>query len=144
MPLLWDELALPGDVEETASKIRRVALAVHREVGPGFREATYQRCLAHALRQAGHRVDEHVAISVEFRGIAIPRAGEADMLVDDVVVVELKAREAVHPNHVAQLVGYLRAMDKPLGILLNFHARSLLREGYSRAVHPRYLVPRER
>jgi len=85
-------------------------------------------------------VRERVKLSVRFRDIELANAAEADFIVDDAVVVELKARESVHPNHVAQLRGYLQATGLPLGLLFNFHASVLIRQGYERVVHPRFLV----
>lgn len=137
--LVWQELPLPPGAEEVAYAVRRAALRVHRSVGAGFREHVYQRCLAHALRGAGHSVDEHVTLAVRFDGMTIPQAGEADLIVDRCVVVELKARPDMHPAYRAQVLGYLRATGHPLGLLLNFHASRPLTEGYDRIVHPDFL-----
>ena len=136
----WIESPLPEEAERIAKIVRACAIAVHREVGPGFRENIYQRCLAHALRQAGLRVEERVKLSVRFRDLELPNAAEADLIVEGFVVVELKARETVHQNHIAQLRGYLLATNLPIGLLFNFHAPILMRQGYERVVHPRYLV----
>lgn len=138
----WVELALPHEAEAVGARVRAAAIQVHREVGAGFREHVYQRCLAQALRDNGHQVAEYVQTSVQFRGVPIARSGEVDMIVDDLVVIELKAREALHPNHVAQVVGYLRATGLPLGMLFNFHASLLMKHGYARVVHPSFLVRR--
>lgn len=134
----WRELPLPDDIEKLAARVRGIAIAVHREVGAGFRESIYQRCLAHALREAGHEVQEFVPIAVRFRGLILERAGIADILIDGKLVVEVKAREAIAPAHEAQVVGYIRALDLPLGLLLNFHAPNLVAGG-KRVVHPRFL-----
>lgn len=136
----WRELPLPAEVEALGSRVKRAALIVHREVGPGFREATYQRCLAHLLRESGHEVKEFVSLDVDFRGLRLHDAAEVDMIVDDLVVVELKAREAFHPTHSARTVSYLRQTGIDLGLLFNFHAVTLLKHGYRRLVHPRHLV----
>lgn len=138
--MAWLELPLPPETEALAYKIRGIALAVHTEVGAGFREHVYQTCVVHALRQAGHTVEERRAISVRFRGITIHRAGEPDIIVDGQVIVELKARPALHPAHRAQVLGYLKATDLPVGLIFNFHAPVLLHGGTDTVVHPRYLV----
>ena len=139
----WTELPVPEAAEKIAARVRHAALAVHREVGPGYREHVYQTCLAHALREVGLTVEERVKLHVRFRGLVIANAAEADLIVNGLVVVELKARDDVHPAQIAQLVGYLRSTDAPLGLLFNFHALLLMKEGYERVVHPRYLVKSE-
>ena len=98
--MAWTESALPSEVERVAASVRHAASMVHREVGPGFREATYQTCLAHALHLAGHDVEQYVPVTVEFRGLRIPGAAEVDLVVDHLLIVELKAREAFHSSHV--------------------------------------------
>ena len=135
----WKERPLPAEVEELAEQIRTIALEVHREVGAGFRENVYQTCLAHALRQAGHKVVERESVSVRFRDIVISRAGEPDMVVDGKVVVELKAHSVMHASYRAQVVGYLKATGHPVGLLFNFHAPVPPRGGTDTLVHPRYL-----
>lgn len=136
---VWRELPLPNDVEQLASRVRGVALRVHREVGPGSREHVYQTCLAHALREEGLCVAERVPLAVRFRGLTIHRAAEADMIVNEALIIELKARDHVHPSHVAQLPGYLQATGHPMGLVFNFHAPRL-RTGTERVVHPRCLL----
>lgn len=136
----WTELPLPGAAERLAIKVRRVAAVVHREVGAGFRESVYERCFAHALREAGCVVQTRVPLTVNFRGLSIRRAGEADVIVDGMLVVELKAREAIHASNTAQLLGYVRAANVPIGLLFNFHAPVLMKHGYRRVVHPKYLT----
>lgn len=135
----WRELPLPDGVDAIVDEIAAQAHRVHKVVGPGFREAVYRRCLAHALAGQGHRVDEHVPLSVQFDGLLLPRAGEVDLVVDGQVVVETKAREAFHPSHRAQLLSYLRAGNYAAGLLLNFHASLLFKHGYERMVHPQFL-----
>lgn len=136
----WRELPLPTEVELTGARVKAAAMRVHREVGAGFRENVYQRCLVHTLRENGHAVRERVSLTVRYRGLELPRAGEADLIVDDQVVVELKARETMRHEYTAQVLGYLRATDLALGFVFNFHAPLLMKGGYARVVHPRYLV----
>lgn len=138
--MAWKELPLPEEVETLAARIRATAIAVHREVGPGFREGVYRRCLAHGLRLAGHEVEVHRPLTVAFRGLVVERAGEPDLIVDRRVVVELKARESIHVNHTAQLMSYVRNTGVPLGLLFNFHVPLLMKQGYQRVVHPEFLV----
>jgi GxxExxY protein len=136
----WIERDLPDDITTLLEEIRGIAVDVHREVGAGFRENVYQVCLAHALRQAGHKVIERESVTIRFRGIVIARAGEPDMIVDDKIVVELKAHPTtLHSSYRAQVVGYVKATGLDAGLLFNFHASVLLKNGTDTVVHPRYL-----
>jgi len=95
------------------------AFEVIHELGSGFLESVYQNALALALAQNGHKVESEKPLQVRFRGV---RVGEffADLLVDDTVVVELKAAKALAPEHQAQVINYLNSSGLEVGLLLNF------------------------
>ena len=105
--------------KEITQKVIGVFFDVYNELGHGFLESVYQRSLAIAFQTAGVKVQTRVKIPVWFRG---QRAGqfEADMLVEDVVLLELKVARCLERSHIAQLLNYLRATDIELGLLLNF------------------------
>lgn len=105
--------------QELTGKVIGVFYEVHRELGHGFLESVYQRCLKIALKAAGVQVCCQVAIPVWFRGHQVGQF-EADMLVERVVLLELKAVRALESSHQAQLLNYLRATDIEVGLLLNF------------------------
>ena len=105
--------------EDLTEKIIGVFYAVYNELGHGFLESVYEHAMAIALREAGFQVVQQAPISVHFRGQTI---GEfrADLLVNDEVIVELKAARAIEKAHEAQLMNYLRATKIEVGLLMNF------------------------
>ena len=118
----------PNDI---SAQILDAAIKVHRELGPGLLESTYEVCLAYELRQRGLRVHTQVSLPVIYDGMRIDAGYRVDVLVEDQVIVELKAIEKVLPLHEAQLLTYLRLADKRLGILLNFNV-TRLKDGFKR------------
>lgn len=107
---------------ELTGKIIRVFYEVYNELGHGFLESVYQKCLGISLQQAGLSVCSRVAIPVWFRGERVGQF-EGDMLVEGSVLLELKAVRALESSHQAQLLNYLRATDIEVGLLLNFGLR---------------------
>jgi len=118
---------ITGDIVDSAMK-------VHSALGPGLLETAYEGCLAHELRKRGHSVSAQVTLPVVYEDVRIDTGFRVGMLVDDVVVVELKAVESVAPIHEAQLLTYLRLAGKTVGLLINFNVLRL-RDGIKRMVH---------
>jgi GxxExxY protein len=110
--------------EKLTETIIGCAMKVHRELGPGFLESVYQNALAHELRKAGLRVECEKLIRVTYDGVAVGDFS-TDMLVEDVVLVENKAVQALNSAHEAQIVNYLTATGIEIGLLLNFGAGTL-------------------
>lgn len=109
------------------------AIAVHRGLGPGLLETAYQTCLVHELRKRGLNVAREIAVPAVYDGVQLDCGYRIDLLVDDAVVVEVKAVERVLPVHEAQLLTYLKLANKPLGLLINFNV-DLLKNGVVRRV----------
>ena len=109
------------------------AIEVHRRVGPGLLESAYEECLVRELSLRGLSLVRQRAISLEYKGIEIPNAYRVDLLVEDLVVVEVKAVTEVLPVHEAQLLTYLRLLDVDVGLLINFGAPTI-REGLRRMI----------
>jgi len=109
-------------MRELSGRILGCAIEVHRELGPGLLESVYRHCLAHELRAAGITVRQEVSIPVRYKGELFDCGFRADLLVEDVLLVELKAVERLLPIHEAQLLTYLKLSDLRLGLLLNFNA----------------------
>lgn len=104
---------------ELTEAIIGCAFDVHKELGPGFLESVYERALRLALRQQGWIVQSQHPVRVMFRGASVG-CFYADLLVDRLVVVELKAARSLAPAHLAQVINYLKAADLEVGLLLNF------------------------
>jgi GxxExxY protein len=127
-------LADPGGVNQLTQQIIGAAIRVHREFGPGLLESTYTACLNMELRARKLRVESQVAVPVVYLGLRLDVGYRIDMLVDDRVVVEIKAVESVAPIHRAQVLTYLKLRQCPVGLLLNFNV-PVLKEGIVRIVN---------
>jgi GxxExxY protein len=108
-----------GKHADLSEKIINIFYQVHNELGFGFSEKVYQRAFAIALRESGFKVDEQVAIKVYYHGQIV---GEyvADMVVDNVILLELKSVSAILEEHEAQLLNYLKATEIEVGYVMNF------------------------
>ncbi len=107
------------------------AIAVHSTLGPGLLEKTYELCLAHELKSRGFRASKQVGLPLLYRDLLVEDAYKIDVLVNDLVVVETKAIEALLPVHRGQLLSYLRFGKFKLGFLLNFNV-ARMRDGIVR------------
>ena len=110
------------------------AITVHRELGPGLLESTYEACLAYELAQMGHKVERQKPVPIIYREVQLECGYRLDLLVDDEVVVELKAIETLLPVHAAQLLSHLRLAKKRVGLLINFNVQ-MLKRGIRRVVN---------
>ena len=117
-------------------KIIGCAMKVHSELGPGFLESIYQKALVHELEKAGLKVECEKAITVQYDGVTV---GDffADVLVEDGVILELKANHALVPANEVQLVNYLTATGIELGLILNFGAERLEFKRKTRTYRPK-------
>ena len=116
------------------------AMRVHTALGPGLLESAYEACLAHELNQSGHRVVRQKRLPIQYRDLRLDEGYRIDLLVDERVIVELKALEQLHPVHEAQLLSYLRLSSCEVGLLINFHV-SHLRDGIRRVINTRRTCP---
>jgi len=128
-----DHKGASGDLEPVGRQVVDAAIKVHRVLGPGLLESAYEQCLAHELARRGCRVQRQVALPVVFEGLRLDAGYRLDMVINDVVLVEVKAVEALSRLHEAQILTYLRLSGMRLGYLLNFNAVQL-RQGLRRFV----------
>ena len=119
---------------EVTGVIIDTALDIHRRLGPGLLESVYRKILAYELRKKGLQVQEEQPIPVVWDDIRLELGFRADLIVNDLVVVETKSAETIAPVHKKQLLTYLRLTDKRVGLLINFNVE-LLRDGISRIVN---------
>jgi len=115
------------------SPILGAALEVHRYLGPGLLESAYEECLCHELRLRGLSFQRQVDLPVEYKGLKLDCGYKIDLLVQDEVILELKAVEKLLPIHQAQLLTYLKLAHKTVGLLINFNV-PLLTQGIIRRV----------
>ena len=121
------------DRNEIGGAVVDAAMKVHSALGPGLLESAYPACLRHELIKRGFKVTSEVPVPVVYDGIRLEAGYKLDLLVEDTVVVELKAIEALAPIHQAQIISYLKLAGKPIGLLINFHSLHL-KDGIKRFV----------
>ena len=120
-------------LNRTATIILDKAIVVHSKLGPGLLESVYRTCLTHELRTAGQHVVSERIVPIVYDGIELD-GYRLDMLVNDAVIVEVKTVERLLPVHRAQLLSYLRLLDRRLGLLINFKTPQVMR-GVKRLVN---------
>ncbi|MCK4407982.1 MAG: GxxExxY protein [Bacteroidales bacterium] len=122
------------DYKKLTQKIIAAAIEVHKELGPGLLESVYEYCLVEELTNMGLNVKNQVKLPIVYKGKTLNKEFYIDLLIEDKIVIELKAVEVILPVHEVQLVTYLKLADKRLGLLINFNV-PLLKEGIRRRVN---------
>lgn len=122
------------ELNEMSGQVIGAAIAVHRELGPGLLESAYEACLVYELCHWGLGVQQQVPQPVVYKGLQLECGYRLDLLVEDRVIVELKAVEALLPIHEAQLLTYLKLRQLRLGLLINFNV-PILKNGIKRLLN---------
>ena len=122
------------ETNEVTGQIIDAAIKVHTALGPGLLESAYEVCLAHELRQRGMKVQTQVVLPIQYQGLNLDAGYRIDLLVEDIVIVELKAVERMLPLYDAQILSYLRLRRLEVGLLINFNVVKL-KEGLKRIVN---------
>ncbi len=112
-------------VNNIAYKIVGCAIEVHKHLGPGLLESVYELCFIDELRDCGLKVRSQVHIPIHYKGKDLGGVLKLDLLVNDLVIVEIKAVETLIPVHKAQLLSYLKLSGKPKGLLINFNSENI-------------------
>ena len=115
-------------------KIIGAAIEVHKALGPGLLESTYEVCLAHEFSAANISFERQVALPINYKSLQLDCGYRLDFLIEKTVVLELKAVDGLQPIHQAQLLTYLKLGGWPIGLLINFNV-PVLRKGIKRMVH---------
>lgn len=124
-------------LNDLTGKIIGAAIEVHRALGPGLLESTYEHCLAIELEEMGIPFERQIFLPVQYKGRVVEKAYRLDLLVDSRIIVELKSAEEIMPVHKAQVFTYLNLANKPLGLLINFNVEVLSR-GIKRLYNPAF------
>ena len=122
------------DVEELAKEAVDCGFKLHKELGPGLLESVYEILLAAALAERGLIVARQVSVPISYRGVVVDNAFKIDLLVEQSLVIELKSTERASALYPKQLLTYLRLMDLPLGLLMNF-GQETFKQGIQRVVN---------
>ncbi|HSK20133.1 MAG TPA: GxxExxY protein [Longimicrobiales bacterium] len=121
------------DINDVTRSIIGAAIEVHRELGPGLLESSYESCLVWDLAQRGLTVERQKAVPLVYRGVQMDCGYRLDLLVNDCVIVELKAVERIEGIHTATVMTYLKLTRCPVALLINFNV-PLLRDGIRRII----------
>lgn len=123
-----------ADVDAISADVVDAAIKIHRELGPGLLESVYEVVLAGVLARKGYKVDRQKPIDIQYDGMRFDGAFRVDILVEDSLVLELKSVEKLTGAHAKQVLTYLRLLNQPLGLLLNFSGETM-KEGIRRLVN---------
>lgn len=123
-----------ADIEAIGKDIVDAAFQIHKQFGPGLLESAYQECHVYELRRRGRIVQAELILPIEYDGQQFDKGYRIDELVDDLVMVENKAVDEVHPIHMAQLLTYMKLKNIKLGFLINWNVK-LIKNGIQRVVN---------
>ena len=123
--------------EKLATAVLNCGLAFHREIGPGLLESVYEQVLADRLTHQGMKVDRQQPVKIVIDGKVYPDAFRYDLLVNDLLLIEVKSIERLGPVHIRQTLTYLRLLNLPLGLILNF-GNETFKQGIRRVLNDRY------
>jgi GxxExxY protein len=126
------------DINELSYKILGCAIEVHKQLGPGLLENTYEKCFIHELNLQGLSCASQQKIPLNYKGLDLGADLRYDVLVEDLIIVELKSMEGILPIHEAVLLTYLRLLEKPKGIIINFNCTNIMQNGQKAMVNEFY------
>lgn len=125
------------DIEEIARVAIDCGFHLHKEIGPGLLESVYEALLFEALREQGLHISRQVVVPIKYKNVVVNNAFKADLIVENILIVELKSTERMAPVYGKQLLTYLRLMSLPLGLLMNFGMYSF-KDGIKRIANNYY------
>jgi GxxExxY protein len=125
-------------IDELSYKIIGCAIEVHKELGPGLLESIYEKCLLYELKLKGFKVRNQLTVPIYYKDLELDCDLRLDVLVEDLIVVELKSVNEMHPIFEAQLLTYMKLTESPKGILINFNCKNLFHEGQKTFVNEFY------
>ena len=128
---LFQETLEQQKINQTTEKIIGCAISVHRVLGSGLFESAYEECLCYEFSQTNLKFERQVPLPVIYKNVKLDCGYRMDIVVEDSVIIEIKAIEKILPVHEAQLLSYLKLYNKKLGLLLNFHV-PVLKNGMKR------------
>ena len=127
-------------LNELSYKIVGCAIEVHKHLGPGLPESIYHECLRQEFFLRGINYKSQLFVPIDYKGIALNADYRLDFLIEDEIVVELKAMEGILPVHEAQLLTYMKLLQKGKGILVNFNCANIVKEGTKQMVNEYFSI----
>jgi GxxExxY protein len=131
-------------LDELTYQIIGCAIEVHKHIGPGLLESVYEKCFLRELSLQGITHKNQIWVPLEYKGLSLDTELKLDVLVEEMLCVELKAQERLLPIHDAVLLSYMQMLQRPKGILINFHCVNIFKEGQKTLVNSLFTsLPRE-
>lgn len=131
-------------LDELTYKVIGCAIEVHKYLGPGLLESVYEKCFLKELELRSIQYKNQIRMQLEYKSLPLDTELRLDVLVEDILCVELKAQEGLLPIHDAVLLSYMQMLQKPKGILINFHCVNIVKEGQKTLVNNFFsLLPAE-
>ncbi|VAX21807.1 hypothetical protein MNBD_IGNAVI01-555, partial [hydrothermal vent metagenome] len=124
-------------------KVNGAAIEVHKALGPGLLESVYHKCMKHELSNRGIKFQSELIVAINYKGIEVDAELRCDLFVEDILPVELKATDGINPIHEAQIMTYMKLLNVPEGLLLNFNVTNLFKEGQRTYVNELYRTLKE-
>jgi GxxExxY protein len=125
-------------LKDLVYQVNGAAIEVHKALGPGLLESVYHKCLKRELYEMGINAESQVTVPVNYKGLEIDTELRCDLFVENVSVVELKAVEFILPVHEAQILTYMKLLNAPKGLLINFNVTHIFKEGQKTYVNELY------
>jgi GxxExxY protein len=133
-----DAFVTKKTIDQLSYDVIGAAIEVHKNLGPGLLESIYQKCLIEELLLRGHRIRSELNVKLFYKGKQLKAELRCDLLVDDLLVVEIKAVEAIVRIFEAQVLTYMRLLEVPKGLILNFNCVNIFKEGQRTFVNDIY------
>lgn len=131
-------------VDKLVHDIIGCAIEIHKELGPGLLESAYEKCMIFLLEKKGYKVQSQLEVPIKFQELFVDRGFRLDLLVEDLVIVELKATKELTDVNRQQIISHLKLLKKPKGILINFNCSNIFYEGQQTFVTKEYSnLPKE-
>ena len=125
-------------LKDLVYKVNGAAIEVHKALGPGLLECTYHKCMMHELQIKGLSFETELSIPIEYKGLQLEAELRCDLLIENTLVVELKSVNTVAPIHIAQLLTYMKLLNQPMGLMINFNCTHIFKEGQKTYVNELY------
>jgi GxxExxY protein len=127
-------------LNDLSYKIIGCAIEVHKYLGPGLLESVYLECMKKELLLRGFNFKSQLLVPVNYKGLLLDTDYRLDLLVEELIVVELKAMDGILPVHEAQLLTYMKLLQKPKGVLINFNCTNIVKEGSKQMVNELFSI----
>lgn len=127
-------------IKDLTYQINGAAIEVHKSLGPGLLESVYHKCLIHELNIRGISFTSELIVPVNYKGLQLDAELRCDLLIENTIVIELKAVEKILPIHEAQVITYMNLLEAPFGILFNFKTSNIYHDGQKTFVNEIYRI----